>query len=314
MAFSEHLTDFAGKPVVTWERGKAPKDSPGTIYRLVLEWEEGEADLRWTDKFAEFLEHPHLDQIEGLVIGTWDLSFGGRNSSAPVVEALVSARSRFPSLKAICLGDIVYEECEISWIEQSDVSPLFNAFPDLEIFQVRGSNRLSLGTLRNAAKLKMLIVESGGLPVRVVQEVMGANLPELEHLKLFLGTPNYGGDSTAADLAPLLAGDLFPKLTYLGLCNSQSADDIAKAVAQAPIVNRLDVLDLSMGTLSDEGAQALLDSPLIAGLKKLDLHYHYCSEVMMGKLKALPIEVDVSEPQQPHVYDGRESRYCAVSE
>jgi hypothetical protein len=31
-----------------------------------------------------------------------------------------------------------------------------------------------------------------------------------------LGTDDYGGDATVEDLAPILAGNLFPKLTYLG--------------------------------------------------------------------------------------------------
>lgn len=309
MTFDEHVNEFAGKPVVTWEHGKALDKSPDTIYRISLEWEEGEEKLSWADKFAEFLEQPDVDKITGLVVGAWDWSFGGENSSAAVVEALVSARKRLPLLKAICLGDIISEECEVSWIEQSDVSPLFNAFPELEVFQVRGGNRLDLGTLQNLPHLKTLIVQAGGLPREVVREIAGANLPELERLEVFFGSPNYGGNATAADLAPLLAGERFPKLKYLGLRNSESADEIAKAVAQAPIMNRLEVLDMSLGILTDDGAQALLDSPLVRKLKKLDLHFHFCSEQMMDKLKALPIEVDVSDPNKDEGY-----RYCAVSE
>jgi hypothetical protein len=244
----------------------------------------------------------------------WNPAFSDSTGAEEVVQALVTARKHLPQVKAIFLGDIIYEECEVSWIEQGDVSPLFNAFPELEILEIRGSNGLSLGTLQNASHLKKLVLQSGGLPARVVREVIGANLPELEILSLFFGSPNYGGNATVEDLAPLLAGERFPKLKHLGLCNSEFADEIAQAVAQAPIMKRIDVLDLSLGTLTDEGAQALLDSPLVSKLKQLDLHYHYCSEAMMERLQALPIEVDVSDHQQPDVYDGEESRYCAVSE
>ena len=103
MTFDEHINEFAGKPVVTWERGKALEKVADIIYRISLEGEEGEAKLSWTDKFAEFLGQPGVDKITGLVVGAWDWSFGGENSSAPVVEALVSARNRLPLLKAIFL-------------------------------------------------------------------------------------------------------------------------------------------------------------------------------------------------------------------
>jgi hypothetical protein len=312
MAFSEHLTQFIGKPVISWERSAALEDPAGTIYRIAIDWGAIDEGFQWTDKFAEFLEQPGVSQIPALVVGLWSPT--SDNSSAPVVQALVAARKQLPALRAICLGDVIYEECEISWLEQSDISPLFNAFPELEVLHVRGGNRLSLGTLRNAEHLKTLIVEAGGLPVRVVREVMSAHLPALEHLKLFLGTPDYGGDTTAADLAPLLAGDLFPKLKYLGLCNSEIADEIARAAAQTPILERIEVLDLSMGTLTDEGARALLDSPSVRKLKKLDIHFHYCSEAMVKKLQALPIEIDASDSQQSNSYNGNEYRYVAVSE
>ncbi|MFN8512832.1 MAG: hypothetical protein U0841_09645 [Chloroflexia bacterium] len=67
-----------------------------------------------------------------------------------------------PRLTALFFGDIIVEESEISWIEQTDVSPLLAAFPQLEIFGVRGGNGLSFGQLRHDV-LQTLIVETGGL-------------------------------------------------------------------------------------------------------------------------------------------------------
>ncbi len=40
-------------------------------------------------------------------------------------------------------------------------------------------------------------------------------------------------------------------------------DDIAQAIAHAPILDRLEVLDLSQGIISDVGAEALLASPKV---------------------------------------------------
>jgi hypothetical protein len=170
--------------------------------------------------------------------------------------------------------------------------------------------------LQNAPHLKTLIVQSGGLPARVVRQIARADLPVLEHLEVHLGSQWYGGDTTIEDIIPILSSEKFPKLKYLGLRNSEFTDQIAKAIAQSTILERLEVLDLSWGTIADEGAQALLDCPHTRKLKKLDLHRHYCSLEMMSKLKELLIEVDVSDPQQPDddERESEEDRYCAVSE
>jgi hypothetical protein len=175
---------------------------------------------------------------------------------------------------------------------------------------VRGGNGLDLGSLA-LPRLRTLVLESGGLPGKIVQQVAAANLPDLEHLELWLGTDEYGGDFTLADLAPILAGDRFPKLRYLGLRDSLDADDVAAAVARAPITERIRVLDLSLGALGDEGAQALLESPAVARLEKLDIHHHYCSEGMVAKLTRLGIDVDASDTQDEEEDSGR---YIAVSE
>jgi hypothetical protein len=211
------------------------------------------------------------------------------------------------------LGDIISEECEISWIHQSDVSPLFGAYPALEHFCVRGAEGLSLGSPRHA-HLKSLVIQSGGLPAAVVREVAAAGLPELEHLELWLGTADYGADATVEDLEPILAGTVFPRLRYLGLRDSDIADVIAAAVARAPVTERIKVLDLSLGTLSDVGALELLQSPAVRRLERLDIHHHYCSTEVVEQLKGLGIDVDAGEPQEPDKYNGQSWRYVAVGE
>src|SRR5262245_44872494 len=208
----EHITNFAGKPVKNWEAQSGIQDPEGACYALRLSYEEAEEERRWTDKFAAFLDEPFSNRVSGIVIGDWGvLSSAMDETSAPVVEALVAARDRLPNLRAIFFGDIIGEECEISWIRQSDVSPLFTAYPQLEHFCVRGADGLSLGALKHD-HLKSLIIQSGGLDVNVVREVAAAELPELEHLELWLGTDEYGGNASVADLAPIFDGGLFPKL------------------------------------------------------------------------------------------------------
>jgi hypothetical protein len=211
------------------------------------------------------------------------------------------------------IGDITYEENELSWIEQTDISPLFAAFPNLEWLGVRGGNGLVLGAPRHE-KLKGLVIETGGMPRAVFESVVRAQLPQLEHLELWLGDSNYGAEVGATDLKPLLNGDLFPNLKYLGLRNSEIQDEIAQALHGAPVLKKIRVLDLSLGVLTDKGAQALLDDAAITKLEKLDLHHHFCSDEMMEKLKALPCEVDVSEQEEGDEDEDVTYRYVAHGE
>jgi hypothetical protein len=313
MGIYEHATQFAGLPVVDWEPGRRLRNPDRTAYRLSLDFEETEAGAQWSDRLASFLEDPASGQVRAIVVGIWGgESYVLANSSA-VVEALVAARDRLPNLRGLFLGDIIQEENEISWIEQSDISPLFHAYPTLEHFRVRGTQNLTLGTLQHD-HLKSLTIESGGLPVAIVHDVAAAQLPALEHLELWLGTPDYGGDATVEDLAPILSGRFFPKLRYLGLRDSEIADEVAAAVAGAPVLDRIRVLDLSLGTLTDEGAAALLASPAVAHLEKLDIHHHYCSQQMVERLHGLGIDLDAGDPQQAEEHRGEVWRYVAVGE
>lgn len=313
MSINEHAREFAGKPVKQWEPPEAIEDPKGTVYRIDLSYEAAEAGETWEKKFATFLSKPAASEVTGLVVGMWGDTSEGVLASGPVVEALVVARPKLPALRALFIGDILSEEFEISWLEQTDMSPIFGAYPDLEHFRVRGGNGLRLGA-QNHDRLKSLIIETGGLDVSVVRDITSSTLPELEHLELWLGDDNYGATTELVDLAPIFSGRLFPKLTYLGLRDSELSDAIAVAASHAPLIDRLHVLDLSLGTLSDDGAAALLASRSIAALKFLDIHHHYCSDEMVLKLKGLGVKLDASDPQSADDYDGESHRYVAVSE
>ncbi len=304
---SEHKAEFGGYKVEDWQPGQALKAH--VLPRLTLNYDN---KGKWSDLLTKLLETEGADQLNGLVVGAW-MGQAWDVSAAEVVEPLVASAGKLPHFKALFIGDIVGEENEMSWIEQTDISPIFEAFPNLEWLGTRGSDALSLGVPRHK-NLKGLVVETGGLPRAIVQAISQAQLPNLEHLELWLGEENYGADTQINDIKPLLGADLFPKLQYLGLRNSEMADAIAQALQGAPILDKIRVLDLSLGILGDKGAQALLDNPHIQKLKKLDLHHHYCSDEMMGKLKKLPCEVDVSE-QEAGDEDGDETyRYVAHGE
>ena len=268
------------------------------------------------DHWAKFLAEPRVHEVEALVLGPWFKEID--EGVDAIVAQLTSASAQLPNLRAIFLGDIVPEECEISWIEQGDITPLLAAFPRLETLVVRGGNGLRFSDLSHA-HLRKLVVQSGGLAPETIADLTASSLPSLEHLELWLGDENYGFSSTIDELRPLWSPSRFEALQTLALRNCALADEIAEELATQPeAVSRLDRLDLSLGTLSDLGAQALYNNPAVLQLDSLDVRHHYLSDDWMAKLESLPIEVDVSEPQgyvEPSDDgDERDERYVAISE
>jgi hypothetical protein len=311
MTINESLTKFYDRNVIDYDPDTGLADG-GAAVRLRLSYEAYEDGTTFTDLYTRFLKEPVAGDIEALVIGMWNQAQEG-DTAERVIENLVSTRDRLPPLKALFIGDITYEENEISWIEQTDVSPLFTAFPLLEVLGVRGGNGLSLGRPSHP-RLKTLIVETGGLPGHVVREVCAADLPALEHLELWLGAENYGGDATLDDLAPILSGRLFPRLTTLALRDCEWADDLAVALVDAPILARIKTLDLSLGNLGDRGALALAAAPAAAGLESIDIHHHYVTDEALAKLNALGPRINAEGRAKPDMWGDEEHRYIAVSE
>ena len=314
MAIGEHLTEFAGKRVVDFQRdGKLPSPDK-TIPRIRVEYED---EFELAEVLTDLLADPASEQLTGLVVGAWAGEELYETTSAGIVEALVAAAGQLPELRSLFLGDIIYEENEISWIQRADVSPLWAAYPKLERFGVRGSSGLSLGKIEHDY-LTELVVECGGLPNDVIQQVIDAKLPALEHLELYLGSDNYGWEGPASVLEPILSGDRFPKLKYLGLRDSVVADELVPLVAAAPILDRIRVLDLSLGNLTDAGAQPLLErleqTPADKQLERVDLHHHFLSDELMKRFEALPIPVDLSDRQEEDRYGDEVYRYIVVSE
>ncbi|MFE9096904.1 STM4015 family protein [Streptomyces sp. NPDC007264] len=318
MAIGSHLEELYGLPAFTFPGPDVTAElpEPGAVaWRVTVDMYECEEE--WEDAFARFCSAVDTTQVRALVVGAWTEAYD--TAPTAVVEALLAARDRLPALRALFFGDIVFEECEISWIHQTDVSGLLTAFPALEEFGVRGGTGLGFSALRHE-KLRRLTVETGGLPADVVRGIGGSELPALEHLDLWLGTSWYGADSEASDLAPILSGARLPRLRHLALRNSEIQDEVAAAVAAAPVVARLDVLDLSMGTLSDEGAAALLAGQPLTHLTSLDLHHHYISEPLRQRIRETlePAGVAVNlDPDDAHQYqedDGTVHRYVAVGE
>ena len=315
MAFYQHATTFAGRPIADVPIGRPLPAVDGPVAWRFSMWDyDGGADYEPFEPFRvafdEFVDQAGAT-VEALVSGAWGYA---AFNDAPI-DQLCAAAPRLPRLRALFLGDQTSEECEVSWMRVDDVSPLLTAYPALHTLRARGGASLGFSPVRHGA-LRELALESGGLPAETVDAVLRSDLPGLSALELWLGVENYGGDTTVADLAPLLAGDVLPALRHLGLRNAGIADEVAAALATAPLVPRLETLDLSLGTLGDDGANALLAGQPLGHLRRLDLHHHYLSPDVADRLvAALPgVPVDVSDPQEADENDDEEYRYTAVSE
>ena len=240
----------------------------------------------------DILADPELPQLDQLVIGCWGESWD--NSAQPIIDGIVEHADQFAGIKSLFIGDMDFEECEVSWIEQADYSKLWAAMPQLEELTIKGSTNLSLGSIEHE-NLKGLEIICGGLPKEVMASIGAAKLPALKRLSL-----------EKSD---------FPQLEELGILDSEIQDEVAEAVVKSRYMKQIHTLDLSCGTMTDKGGQCLLDElPKYENIKEVDLSYHYMSDEMMEKLEALDAEVDVDDQQEDDEYDGEIYRYPMLTE
>ncbi|GIE88425.1 STM4015 family protein [Actinoplanes regularis] len=306
MTINHKLDVFAGLPVVD----SLELDDHGRREQVAwrIDMDDFEAPIeKFEAALDRVLERCGPAGPTALIIGEW----GSAYETAFPIELLVDRAARLTGLRGLFVGEMSSEQCEISWINQGDYTPLLEAFPALEHLWVRGSEELQLSPIRHTS-LRELVLQTGGLPATVIRSVGACDLPNLTRLELWLGVQNYGGDARADDLAPILSGRSLPALTRLGLRNAEIADEVATAVAAAPVVARIAELDLSLGVLSDAGAESLLAGQPLTHLKSLDLHHHFMTPEMAQRVvDELPgVAVDVSERQT----EERWGRYTAVSE
>ncbi|GAA2692371.1 STM4015 family protein [Actinoplanes palleronii] len=301
MGVNDFLPTFAGLPVVRVDE-ELDEDLPAVAWWMTV---EGESDT-FASVFEQMMERAGPTGPAALIIGDWGVAY---QEPFPVDE-LVGHADRLGELGALFIGEMSSEDCEISWIQHGDITPLLEALPGLQHLWIRGSAGLELTPVRHE-NLHELVVQSGGLPGSVVRAITACDLPHLEEIELWLGVERYGGDTTVEDLAPILSGRALPALSWLGLRNAEYADEIAAAVAEAPVVAQLRVLDLSWGTLGDDGAAALLAGQSLTHLEYLNLSHHFMSPFAARRfVDELPdVLVDVSDDQMEE--DGR---FTAVTE
>ncbi len=215
-----------------------------------------------------------------------------------------------PSVRRIYIGDFEFpDETEISWTEVGNVEKLYPVFPNLNWLKVQGGGIL-LGKLQHPT-LETLILHTGGLPSEATRSISRAQLPQLKTLEIWFGEEDYGGDTTVDELEPLTDADGVPRLRHLGLQNATFSDEIPDLLAGSKLLDQLETLDLSMGTMSEYGANRLIErAENFRHLKRLNVDDNVLSFETVEQLRDVFEDVLVSNYQK----DEEDYRYVSVGE
>jgi len=314
MAFDRDKS-FCGLPLHRWDPdNQDPLPSGHALFLTAtdedVEAEAGPFETLYSRHWRSLGAQPWLGSITHLVVGNFVTPGWDPSDDKAFVTGLLRWAGKMPSLQHLFLGNMGSEECEVSWIQLGDVTPILHTFPKLQTLKTRGNVRLQPVSHTH---LQRLIMETGGLPGDTMRAVAASSFPALTHLELWTGTRGYGGNSDVNDVRPILAGSLLPALTHLGIRNCEYADAVAMAITGAPILKQLQILDLSMGTLSDRGGSALERNAGLSSLRRLDLHRHFMSEDQASRLRHVAQEVDVSNRLQGGPDEGH-AGWVAVGE
>lgn len=295
MTISDNAETFAGKRVVDYTPNSPVVHDPETVYRIHWDYDAGNVSAH--HMLTRFLAAADLSRLDALVLGNWTDSY--EQSPESLLNLLIVHAPQLTQLKALFVGDITYQECEISWITQGDYTALLAAFPQLEKLRIRGSRDLQLPATTHAG-LRELTIECGGLPRSVLQSLAASQFPALTHLELWLGTDNYGWDADITDVEAVVTALRTPHLRHLGLRDAEIADEVAQWLrTQEAWLPQLHTLDLSLGVLTDTGAEHLLHIPALAGLQRLDLSHHYLRPEWQERLRTSIPNVVLDDPQDP---------------
>lgn len=268
------------------------------------EYEDYEDGKTAETMVGEILADPEFQNIDKLIIGDWGGAY--EDSCQALLDDIADNADKFSHITSLFVGDMDYEECEISWIIQGDYSRIWEAMPQLKEITVKGSTDLKLGKIKHS-NLESLTIICGGLGSDVIKEIEEAELPELKKLLVYIGSENYGFDGDADTVRSLLANSDFPELEYLGIADSEIQDELTAVVLDCKYIDSITTLDLSCGTITDKGGELLLKKlPELKNLKKLDLSYNYLSDEMKEKLTAAApaVEMDLSDSQEADEWDG----------
>ena len=194
----------------------------------------------------------------------------------------------------------------LSWTTTGPLERVWSLYPGLTSLDITAGN-VSLVDFHLPA-LERLRIETCYLTLDNIAALANAELPALRSLELWYGE--------VSALGPTLAlVDSLAHVTELGIVNTTFTDELAEALSRSPVLARIEVLDLSRGTLTDAGALAIANAHAEGRAPKLravDIRECYLTETGVAALEACKLAVRSNEQRQ--VEEGTTERYCAVWE
>lgn len=266
------------------------------------------------------LEDSRARQIPALALMNWQL-LGDPEGGDSLVEHLTQAARCLPNLRFLTLyfdwdldlgdGDDLDEMDVREYFpnHEADLLPLLEAYPNLEYLKIQ-ADVANFSRFQHRELKALVLHEYLGPRVDLLKQLQQAELPALEHLELWFGDLQEAREVSDA-LRRLLKSNCFPRLRSLALRSCAIADQIAIELAKTPVLEQLESLNFSRGTLGAAGVNALLESGKLARLQRFDFHYHYVPTQLVERLRKVVPEIDASDPQEEVVLAGSPLRQVA---
>jgi hypothetical protein len=257
---------------------------------------EGKAYVVNLEKLKLLIQDNRVNEVEALIcyLQDYNVRYEVSQEYDDLTEFLYNHRKELENLEALFVGDEQVDEFRKSRIGIGDINFLLSSFPDLEVLHIRGCcTELHCSALGHG-NLKTLVIETADISNIAIKIICSLNLPALKYFELWIGRRfENSSNGMIKYLEPILFGESFPNLNYLGIRSSEYADEIADAIAESsliteyPILYNLLVLDLSMGNLTDAGLETLLNVPDIHNLHTLDVSNNCITEEFLEEIEQL---------------------------
>jgi ATP-dependent Clp endopeptidase proteolytic subunit ClpP len=191
---------------------------------------------------------------------------GGANWDDTLLAVAESVRG--PFVRELHFGDPA-SEARGRWCSSfGDLSAMWPRLPALEALRIRATHGV-LGRIE-LPSLRCFIRESNALSVGELDSILTARWPRLERLEIWFGpgASEYSGDA----IRQLVSGAAPESLRHLGLVDAGLVGGVLPMVLSGSLLSRLDVLDLTGGTLTDDdGWRLISEADRLKHLRRLDL-------------------------------------------
>ncbi len=241
----------------TWRRG--------VLDAITLHHHGGEEALDHT--LRRLASDPVARLVRRIVISA--VQFDGAGDLTPALAELAGLAPRLPRLAELAIAEGM--NLGNPWIEGpiriGDLSPIYAAYPKLEVLEV-GGKECELGTLELPA-LRRLAIEDASPPD--LAAIAAAPLPALDELELFFG--RWRVDNIDAVFRPLFDRTL-PSLTTLAIAAKipQVMQYLVRAVPASTLARNARVIAFRHGALDDDCVRTLVAwAPRLRALDRLEV-------------------------------------------